>query len=114
LRGEFRWRVVPVCTVLVAYVAVTVALALWTSVAAAVTLAVWLVIVLICAATERDGWSFWKRAGLVLGLWLVMVWPPTLIDPTGKTVYTLVFSAMALVTLVIAMRRSRLFVEAAY
>ena len=111
MQSEFQWQRLRVCAALGGYLAATVALTLWTSVAAAVSIALWLAMVVACVATDREGWGVFKRVGLVIGLWLAMVWPPTLIDPSGGTTYNLVFAAMSIVTLVIAMRRSRLFVQ---
>lgn len=110
---SFRWRRARSLLALGGYVLACVGLSLPFGVVlhAAMILFCWVALVLVCISTDRGDWSIGRRIGFAVILWLATVWPPVLLQGLGVRVGNVAFLAMSALVILVAMRRSRLFVE---
>ena len=111
---SFRWRHVHCLAGLGTYVVLCVGLssAFGAPIHAGVVLLIWVGFVGACAFTDRSNRPGWQRVGLFALYWLGTVWPPVLVERLGIRVGNAGFFAMTILTLLVAMRNSRIFVKA--
>jgi hypothetical protein len=113
--GEsFRWRRVRSLAGLVIYVALCVGLSLafGAPIHSGVVLIIWVAFVGACVLTDRVNRPNWERVGFFALFWLAVVWSPILVERLGIRMGNAGFFAITILVLLVAMRRSRMFVTA--